>query len=81
MQKKFGAFSSSEDPEKLASTVKGLIVGGATLIIFLASKFGFEISTEQVTQIAIDAGMIVSTIWTLYGLLKKVIVRFTKKTE
>ena len=53
--KKFGAFSSSADSEKLALTVKGLLVSILPIAIILVNKFvEVDIST--------DAGALVDTI-------------------
>lgn len=72
--KKFGFFSSSEDPEKLGNTAKGLIIGCATLIIFGANQLGYDVTSEQVTEVAIQVGTVISTLWTLYGIIKKIVV-------
>src|SRR5688572_9052155 len=62
MQKqRFGAPSSSEDPQKLGGTVKGLIIGASVLIIWTAHQLGFEITSEEVTQLAIGIGAAIST--------------------
>lgn len=77
--RRFGVLSSSEDPTKLADTVKGLIIGAGVLIIYLARLLGFEITTEQITNAAIVIGTAISSVWVAYGLLKKVVIAlFTK---
>lgn len=77
--KKFGFLSSSEDGQKLGNTAKGLIVGCATLIIFGASQLGYDVTTEQVTDVAIQVGTVISTLWTLYGIIKKIVVAKASK--
>lgn len=74
MNKKFGALSSSENPEKLADTVKGVILGLSVLIIFVAKLGGIEIGTEEITNFAIGAGTAVSSLLVFYGLVKKIII-------
>lgn len=83
MNKRFGAFSSSSDPDRLGDTVKGVIIALSTLIILVASWMGFEVGSEQVTNAAIIIGASISSVWTLYGLVKKIVVaviaRFNKE--
>jgi hypothetical protein len=74
MNRKFGALSSSEDPQKLADTVKGIIIGASTLIIFIAQQMGFEIASETITQMAVVLGAAISSVWTLYGIVKKIVI-------
>lgn len=86
MEKKFGAFTSSEDYNKLADTVKGVIVSLSSVIIFIGALKGFPISTSQITQFAQQAGTTigafgtaVGSIWTMYGLLKKIVIKLAQK--
>lgn len=72
--KRFGAFSSSENPDALADTVKGVILGASTLIILLAHLLGLNIGTAEITNFAIGAGSAASSLWIAYGLIKKGIV-------
>lgn len=72
--RRFGALSSSEDPQKLGDTVKGIIIGATVLIIYLAGLLGFEIGGEQIANAAVIIGGAVSSVWTLYGLIKKIVV-------
>ena len=87
MEKKFGAFTSSEDYTKLADTVKGVIVSLSSIIIFIGALKGFPVSQDQIIQFAQQAGTTigafgtaVGSIWTLYGLIKKIIVAITKQS-
>ena len=74
MDKKYGALSSSEDPQKLADTVKGAILGGGVLIIFGLKYFGIEVGSEDISEFAIQAGSAISAVWIAYGAVKKVIL-------
>ena len=85
MDKKYGAFSSSEDYNKLADTVRGVIVSLSSIIIFVGALKGFPVSNDQIIQFAQQAGTTigafgtaVGSIWTMYGLIKKIIVKLTK---
>ncbi len=75
--KKFGALTSSVDSNKLSTTVQGVILGASVLIIFVAQKFGINLGTADVSNLAVEAGSIISTIAILYGLIQKVVVLFT----
>lgn len=79
--RKFGALSSSEDPQKLADTVKGVIqlLGG------LAVFFGYSQITGEINTVADQVGTAVTlgvaffgACKTLYGLLKKIVVKFAQ---
>lgn len=78
---RFGALSSSEDPNKLADTVKGVIqlVGG--LLVY----FGYSSVTGDINSVADQVGIAVTlgvsfygASKTLYGLLKKLVVKFSQ---
>ena len=80
--RKFGALSSSEDSQKLADTVKGAIqlVGG--LVVY----FGYSQLTGDINSIADQVGVAVTlgtsfygASMTLYGLIKKLVVKVAQK--
>lgn len=82
MERKFGALSSSEDPQKLADTVKGIVM----LVAGLVSYFGYSEATGEINTIADQVGIAITlgmsfygVVKTIYGLIKKLIVRFAKK--
>lgn len=75
--KRFGAFSSSVDPEKLAKTVEGSIKALAGFIAFL----GVGQVTGDINNIAEQAAQLVTLGYsiygvseTLFGLIRKVFV-------
>lgn len=81
-QKKFGALTSSEDMNKLADTVKGSIALMSSLIIFVAALKGITVTEQGVKAFAQQAGTTIgafgaaaSAIWTMYGIVKKVVLR------
>lgn len=72
---KFGILSSSEDPQKLGDTVKSAILAMATLIIFVVHQYlHIDVSFDQITEVATEIGTIVSSLWFLYGLIKKLVI-------
>ena len=77
--KKYGAFSSSVDPQKLAMTVKGILVGVLPVIILVVKQFTqIDISVEagQLTDLISDlimgVGGVASILMTGYGLVRKI---------
>ncbi|MEK7578269.1 MAG: hypothetical protein AAB456_00925 [Patescibacteria group bacterium] len=73
--KRFGALSSSTDPSQLAATVQALILAAGTIIIMIAGWLGIVIVDAQITAFATQVGLAVSSLWFLYGVLRKVVVR------
>lgn len=80
--RKFGAFSSSVDPNKLASTIEGLLklLGG------LAVYFGFTTITGEINTITDQIGVVVTSgyafyggIITVFGAVRKIVVALTAK--
>ena len=73
--KDLGLIGSSTDSSQLSATVSGIIVALSSLIILVASKFGIMIDNVAVTSLAVQIGLVVGSMWTLYGLLRKVLVK------
>lgn len=86
MEKKFGVFSSSVDPQKLSMTVQSIILGGSALIVFFGAKLGYALTSGDIQAIASSAGafaaqvgIAISAIGTIYGLVRKGIVWLAEK--
>jgi hypothetical protein len=85
MEKKFGVFSSSDNPQKLGDTVKGAILASATTIIFfvdMACNYLHKciaLTQRDITDGAVALGGAVSGLWIFYGLVKKIIVSYATK--
>jgi hypothetical protein len=74
-QKKFGAITSSQDPEQVANTVKGLVLSFSAIIILLAQQFfHLSLSANDVASFATEASVAAGAVWTLYGLVMKLLV-------
>lgn len=85
-EKRFGAFSSSEDPQKLADTVKGAIISISSVIIFIGAWKGITVDQAGIEAFAQQIGTTVSavtfavgTVWTTYGLIKKGVMKLVEK--
>jgi len=77
--RKFGAFSSSEDPEKLANTVKGAVLSFSAIILMIAQYFDIPLTDLDIVTFASQLGLAVGSLWAMYGVLLKVVAYFTKK--
>ena len=79
--RKYGAFSSSVDSQKLALSIKGLIVFIPS-IIALSQLWGVDINADDLTSILLTASLAISqagaalgTGLTLWGLVRKLLVK------
>ena len=63
-ERKYGALSSSDDPQKLATTIVGLIKAAGGLVAFL----GVSTITGEITSFAEQAGQLVTAGYAFYGL-------------
>lgn len=73
MRKKYGALSSSVDPEKLSLSVKGVLLGLLPIAIVLL-KIDQETATgiiNGIVELVKYGASIVSVCVTLYGLYRK----------
>ncbi len=76
---RFGALSSSVNPQELAASVQGGITAVAALIVLVLGMFGVPVAEAEITQIAAQAGTAVGAIWALFGLVRKIVVRFSQR--
>lgn len=79
MAKRFGALSSSTDPNKIANTVSGIVLSLSALIIYIAGQFGVPIAEGDIGELATGLGATAGGLWTLYGLIMKVVVAYTSR--
>lgn len=79
MQKRFGALSSSSNPQEVANTVKGVVLSLSSLIIFFAGQVGVPFAEGDVANFAQNLGFAIGGLWALYGLLMKVVVHFSEQ--
>lgn len=74
-----GWLQSSQDPEKVSNTVRGGILAMSGLIIFLAQWLGFPLTETQVVTAAAELGTAAGLMWSLYGVMMKVVVAIGRK--
>ena len=79
--KKFGALSSSTNPQELSATVSGAILSFSALIIFVAGHFGFNIDNAQLTDLAGQIGLAAGALWFIFGVVRKVVVAIQQKWQ
>ncbi len=79
---------SSVDSTKLALTVQGILLGIIPLLLFLATLFGVTLIQGELSNVAgafseliIAVGGAVSAFLTLYGLVRKIVVKFSDKNK
>ena len=78
--RKFGAITSSQNPDEIANTVKGVILAFSSIIILLASQFfHIQLTANDVLSLASEAGSVAGAIWLLYGVGLKVLAYFFKQ--
>ncbi len=66
--RKFGAITSSQDPEEISTRIKGITVAMSALIIFFASQFfHITLTANDVLSLGTELGAIAGAIMTLYG--------------
>lgn len=82
MDKKFGAFSSCVNANKLALSVKGVLVGALPLAILIVNQFfQVDVSTEAgqlvetIGNFIVAIGGIISIYMTGHGLIRKILVK------
>ena len=79
MNKKFGAITSSQNPEEIANTVKGIVLSLSSVIILIATQFfGVQLNANDVSTLATNVSMVAGAVWTLYGVVLKVLAYFFK---
>lgn len=72
--RKFGAITSSQDPEKIANTVKGLVLSFSSIIILIAQQFfHVTLSANDVASLSLEASAIVGAVWAIYGGVLKIL--------
>lgn len=75
-----GIVASSQDPTEIANTVKGIVLALSSVIVFTVAQFmHITLSANDVMSLATDLGTAAGAVWTVYGLILKLVVFFGKK--
>lgn len=81
MEKRFGAFTSSTNPNEIADRVKGAILAMSGILLIVLPLAGISVSAEQITTFAGQLGVAAGALWTLYGFGKWAVAFFTEIKE
>ena len=78
--------SSSINPDKLSLTIRGIAVGVIPILVIVLGMAGFDIPesnwsdlTEAVISLATSVLGVVSSFMVVYGLIRKILVKFQRK--
>ena len=75
---RYPIFGSSVDEDKIALTVKGILIGLVPLIIGIAQYYDLPLSEAILIEIIQIVVTIIAAVVALYGLIRKLIVEFKK---
>lgn len=80
---KYKAFiASSTNPDEVANTVKGIVLALASVITIVgASFFHINLTATDIATLAGNLGLAAGAIWTLYGLVMKLVAYFGKAQQ
>lgn len=73
-EKRFGALSSSTDPQALGTTVKGGILAVSTIVVMVAKAFDLPLTETDMVTLATQLGAAVSALTISFGIVQKVFV-------
>jgi hypothetical protein len=80
MTKKYGALTSSQNPEEIANTVKGLVLTlSGVITLFATHFFNLTLTPSDVLGLATGLGAGAGAVWTVYGLIMKLVVAVSAK--
>lgn len=80
MNRKYGAFTSSQNPEEISNRIKGIVLASSSIIIFVASQFfHIQLQPSDLVTFATTISGVAGAVWTIYGFILSVIAYFTKK--
>lgn len=81
MTPKYGSITSSQNPEEIATRIKGIVLALSSVIILVAGQlFHMTLSANDVISLATELGAIAGAITTLYGAGMWVLAKVFKKT-
>jgi hypothetical protein len=80
MTQKFGAITSSTNPEEISNRIKGITLAASSIIIFLLGHyFNIVLTPDDMIAVASQVGAVGGAIWTVYGAGMAVWSYFFKK--
>lgn len=80
MHRKYGALTSSQNPEEIANKVKGTVLGLSSLLILIASSFfGLHLTANDMISLATELGTVAGAVWAIYGFVLHAIAWFYQR--
>lgn len=70
---------SSENPNNVALTIKGILLMAAPVVINMLQQFGVQFAEQRAVDIISSAVIVISSLLTLIGLGRKLINTFSDK--
>ncbi len=68
---------SSQDPTQIANTIKGFVLMGSGIIIYLfATFFHITLTGDDVVNLATDFGTLAGALWAVWGIGMKIVSWF-----
>lgn len=78
--RKFGSITSSQNPDEIATRVKGIILAFSSVIIFGAAQFfHITLSANDIVSLASELGSVAGAVMTLYGAGLWILAKIFKK--
>jgi len=77
--RRYGALTSSQDPNAIAQKVKGVILALSSIIIFAGARFfGIQLSASDMISLATEVGAVAGAVWAIYGSVLHLIAWYYK---
>lgn len=71
---------SSMGATQVANTIKGLVLATSSVIVLVAAQFlHITLSATDIANLATNIGIVAGAIWTIFGLVMKLVMFFAKK--
>jgi len=70
---------SSENPNRVAFTIKGFLLMAVPVVINMLQQFGVKFAEQRAVDIISSITIVISSLLTLYGLGRKLINTFSDK--
>jgi len=72
IHKKFPVLGSSENPNNLAMTVKGILLGLVPIAVIIFTNVGIDITSGELTEIVNAVVALIAGVVTVIGLVRKI---------
>ncbi len=72
LQRRFPVLGSSVDPQKLALSVKGVLLGLVPILVIIFTNVGLDVSSGELTEIVNAIVACVSAVAIIVGVVRKI---------